>query len=524
MAMEMFQTGFKRDFYQNITENLNHWSTVFLLGPRKCGKTYALKQMERCLDGNVEYVNFKGLSKTESLEKVSSIKHDIVSGKEKVYLLDECTYMYEAELEIMRLADAYTDIEVDGGRTGTKIVFTGSQSVALEAWGQRAFCADTAMVHVGFLTYPEWLRFKGIAEVSDSTYLDYILGTREFCRAESVRAYLDACIRETIDSNAGSRNTVDNMNCEGLSAEWLENLLYLTMYTLHNRVNAQTFFMDTALQEQTEYMLRMKHGRTFSCPQDIVARVQSACYKKTLSVSDEEYPLLKRGMSFLIRCGLVVATPVTDSYTGSIYVLKELESSRCRYPDKDALFSEVNFTIQYPMFYMEILQDILREEMPGKMDKEVLGCVLGPVVECNVRGILPSTGQHEYRSGAMELDYVHPSEGLAVEISVSNKKIAHTLLKKIPEDLPYKKILLTRDSRIPAGDIIRVPYYEFIYGVSSGGRKFLNSLQPACGQREQPAKEISAGSGTYSRPEGKNHGEMPADEQEHDTAEDHDDI
>lgn len=40
------QTGdFKRDMYYDIPSQLNKHNVVFLLGPRKCGKTYALNQI-----------------------------------------------------------------------------------------------------------------------------------------------------------------------------------------------------------------------------------------------------------------------------------------------------------------------------------------------------------------------------------------------------------------------------------------------------------------------------------------------
>ena len=53
---------FKRNFYYDIEKAIEKTNVVFLLGPRKCGKTVALLQLEKSRS-NVKYYNFKKVLK-----------------------------------------------------------------------------------------------------------------------------------------------------------------------------------------------------------------------------------------------------------------------------------------------------------------------------------------------------------------------------------------------------------------------------------------------------------------------------
>lgn len=44
------RTEFKRDFFYKIVNGLDKYNVTFLLGPRKCGKTYALDQIKNNLN------------------------------------------------------------------------------------------------------------------------------------------------------------------------------------------------------------------------------------------------------------------------------------------------------------------------------------------------------------------------------------------------------------------------------------------------------------------------------------------
>ena len=56
------RTDFKRDFFYKIINGLDKYNVTFLLGPRKCGKTYALNQIKNSLDRNIIKYDFKSIS------------------------------------------------------------------------------------------------------------------------------------------------------------------------------------------------------------------------------------------------------------------------------------------------------------------------------------------------------------------------------------------------------------------------------------------------------------------------------
>ena len=122
---------FKRDAFYTIIEQLKVKDIIYLLGPRKSGKTVILKQLNNSKLFNLEYINFKSYIGEDSLEITKRIEEDIINGVNKVYLLDEVTYMFCPEGEIARIAEVYNDAK----ETVTKVILTGSQSIAIEQWG-----------------------------------------------------------------------------------------------------------------------------------------------------------------------------------------------------------------------------------------------------------------------------------------------------------------------------------------------------------------------------------------------------
>ena len=56
---------FKRDFYEQVLNTLDNKDVVFLLGPRKCGKTVMLRQFES-ENSDVRYVDFKAMESSDA--------------------------------------------------------------------------------------------------------------------------------------------------------------------------------------------------------------------------------------------------------------------------------------------------------------------------------------------------------------------------------------------------------------------------------------------------------------------------
>ncbi|MCM1552473.1 MAG: hypothetical protein NC092_07250 [Butyrivibrio sp.] len=127
------------------------------------------------------------------------------------------------------------------------------------------------------------------------------------------------------------------------------------------------------------------------------------------------------------------------------------------------MFEKANISIKYPMFYAEILKEVLLDYMPD----ELKGDILGGIVECHVRGILSQECCYEYHNEGHEVDYVNFAEHKAIEISVRNKAIKDLNFDDLPDT--FTKILLTKDQDFTQADgLIRVPYYKFIFEHSVG--------------------------------------------------------
>ncbi|MBR1439819.1 MAG: ATP-binding protein [Lachnospiraceae bacterium] len=457
--------NFKRDFVYQLKETLNTRDVVFLLGPRKCGKTIGLLQIkEDGSDNEIKYYDFKTLKDNESMDLINAICKDILLGTKVTYLLDEATYIYFAEEEISKIAEARSKAKVDGTAGNTKLVFTGSQSIALRAWGMRAFGNQALYFETSFLTYPEWLRFKNIQEKSEQSYCDFIQGTKEFYDDfESVEAYLEACLAETVYSNARSRNAIYGNDCDLTDASILLDVLYSTMFTLHDTSSVNNFFSSKHFEERLKYII--KQLDISDMDPFLEKYTQSFIYKYD-SVCRLDIDALKQAYAFLIRCGLITATPIFSEFEQQIDVLKQLETPNTIFKRNGDILGKVNFTINYPMFYVEVIKDILQENLPHDLP----GYLLGSIVECHVRGLLDSNGAyefHEQEGMEREIDYVNDRKKMAVEITISNKNVQKNVHLNMIEDYKgYDKILLSKNINDVVDGIKRIPYYEFIYDLS----------------------------------------------------------
>ena len=122
------------------------------------------------------------------------------------------------------------------------------------------------------------------------------------------------------------------------------------------------------------------------------------------------------------------------------------------------------------MFYVDLIQNVLKDRKISELPKDLLG----NIVECHVRSLLPKTGSFEYRSDTgTEINYVS-NEGYVIEISVSNKRMRNVNLNELPDD--YTKILLTKDTTEETDGIQCIPYYQFIYD-NSVGKELVEQLK-----------------------------------------------
>ena len=73
---------FKREMFFEVKNALQQHNVIFLLGPRKCGKTIALMQLNKELPTS-ELYDFKKVTKEESMDLVNRIIFSIKTSIDK---------------------------------------------------------------------------------------------------------------------------------------------------------------------------------------------------------------------------------------------------------------------------------------------------------------------------------------------------------------------------------------------------------------------------------------------------------
>lgn len=478
---------FKRSFYFDVEKSIEDNSITFILGARKCGKTVCMKQLEVELP-NAEYYDAKQMSDDDTVDLIDEIADCIKNNEKRVFLVDEATYLLRPEQAIAKIANAFTDCK----NTNTKVVFTGSQSVALEAWASRAFAGNAMSIYADFLSYPEWLAYKKIDEVSESTYNQFILGTREFYSDfVSLDMYLKGCLEETIQSNYKTSNVIFHNNCDALNERILKNVLYAALVAQADRRTLQNFFDRDGLLKKIHSSLKEAYSAVGG--DTLRNRIDDILSERIIGYSSTDFETLKQSYIFLQKCGLVTLTYVS-SETHNFENIVDVSNDLCKWDEnkiknKNELFSRVNICIKYPMFYAEILKEVLGEHFPSA----IKGDILGGIVECQVRGLLSQWDCYEYhgmcREGELqkehEVDYVNFARQEAVEISVRNKEKKDVHFDDLPKT--FTKILLTKDQDYTQTDgLIKVPYYKFIFEHSVGRELLLNKGSEISHKSTQP--------------------------------------
>lgn len=444
---------FKRNFYYAVEKAISESSVTFLLGARRCGKTVCLKQLQdKFSAGNefdeVSYVDTKRelASTSDKSLFINEVRKAVENNEKNLFLIDEVTYLNQPDCAIMDVQDAFTSFH----NTNTKVVFTGNPSRALECWGHRAFAGDAIFIRTDFLSYPEWLAFKGMTEVSEETYERFVRGTREFYSDfHGTKEYLQDCLDETAVSNSRAAELILNNDCGGLNADKLSDVLHASLVSSLGQKHLQ----DTV---------------TKLSPEEITER-----YGNYQDMSAYE---LRRALQFLHNCGLITITYVSSSFDVKPYVVQDFLNEAQAW-SKPEILKNLNISIKYPMFYVDLLENILKERFSEKLPENLLG----RIAENHVRAILPDTGCFKYRDPqGREIDYVRKNTKKAIDILVENKKLSSTHFDVLPDG--YEKILLTKGNKGKQGDIECVPYYQFIYD-NSEGRELVNIRRENGGEK-----------------------------------------
>ena len=91
-----------------------------------------MKQLNKALNNSL-YFNLKEMLEDDIVDLTDKIKEDIEQNKDVVYLIDGATYFTFSRKSNCNDCISY----VDADNSNTKVVFAGSQSVALETWANR---------------------------------------------------------------------------------------------------------------------------------------------------------------------------------------------------------------------------------------------------------------------------------------------------------------------------------------------------------------------------------------------------
>lgn len=452
---------FHRDFYNLMLDSIDNNSVTFLLGTRKCGKTVCLHQLHDAIP-NSQYIDFKTIPNLpDKIDIFRNILDSIKNDKKMTYLLDEITYVPDAEARICEIAGKFSEFH----NMKTKVVFTGSQSVALNSWADRAFAGNAGKISVDFLTYPEFLRYKGLNEITPDTYNQFLYEVSDFYKFNSIEDYLKGCMEETVISNTNATNYLFDNDCDLIydKSDLLVNLCYQTMFTLHNHVNVETFFKDNKLRDS---IIGTFHETCRQIGNDAIAsKIESSFIGSYNSIKTQDTDTLKQALVFLKKCGLITITSVTRDLENVPDTYRSFRLDKTDVNSKKDLFKKYNITINHPMFYVQILKDVLKEDMPEQLPKNVLGSIM----ECHARGLLPQGFEfhttYTDKNGKeikAEIDYINPANSLAIEFTIS---ASHNKYFEILPDY-FNFVCLTKNENTNRNNIKYINYCSFLYNLS----------------------------------------------------------
>lgn len=435
-TMDFFETKndyvFQRYFVKDLKDFLqSNYNVLFSMGPRKCGKTVALKQLAK--EFRAEYHDFKVESGKDTVIK---IEQSILQNEEKIYLLDEITYKEFADRDLARWASDFDDVV----NTKTKIIVTGSQSLAIRSWGHRAFSSTAKYLDISFLSYSEWLAYEE-KQACTETFNQFIWNTETFYKFSSIREYLQSCIDETIVSNSKSLNILFNNDCEDLTVDLLVAVLYTVMFTLHNHVSVQSYKNSRLVPESIKYWFNQEISLD-ACKQ------LDSIYS---GLKGMNYEVFKKAIWFLVKTGLITLTYFSQGIEDVVDIEMELTTSYGKCKSISEFFKHFNVCIKYPMFYISLLKEL---GCTGKLP----GPLIGSVVECYIRGLL-GTISYEYRKNDKEIDFIDYSSKVAIEFSISGERVRDTNFSLLGEG--WTCFLLTKDQE-GTEEIQRIPYWKYV--------------------------------------------------------------
>lgn len=425
--MSYTQYNFKRDFFYEAENAIENSSITFITGPKKCGKTVCLRQLADA-DENALYINMKYDFDTDKKRNdvVSGVVNSIASGQKIVYLIDDAEYMTLPDKDIAKIAGAYSKYD----NQCTKVVFVGGHSESLEFWGHIACGGNASFIRIGFLSFSEWLSFKGITDVSERSYADFLHGCKEFCQGfDNTEKYLQDYLDETAELAEKPIEYITGAEAESVDVNTILSVLCSSIKEQINKAD--------------------------------ISENHTGNLEK--SVSESNYDC-KNAIRFLSDNKLATLTYITDKPTADPYITQKfLKPSNELYRNPE-VFSRLRLTVDYPMFCIDLIKNTIKVANSDKISDDILRII----VTAHIRSLLSCSGVFEYENSPVSTVFIGNS-GYSVEVLLSDDIALSHSFDSVPED--YEKIILTRSREEALNNVRLIPYYRFIFDRSDNRKK-----------------------------------------------------
>ena len=357
---------------------------------------------------------------------VSGVVNSIANGQKIVYLIDDAEYTALPDKDIAKIAGAYSKYD----NQCTKVVFAGGHSELLEFWGHIACGGNASFIRTGFLIFSEWLSFKGIADVSERSYADFLHGCKEFCQGfDNTEKYLQDYLDETAELAEKPIEYITGAETESVNVNTILDVLCSSLKEQINNAD--------------------------------ISKIHTGNFEKSVSVSDYD---CKKAIRFLSDNKLATLTYITDKPTADPYITQKfLKPSNELYRNPE-VFSRLRLTVDYPMFCIDLINSATKVANPDKISDDILRII----VTAHIRSLLSCSGVFEYENSPVSTVFIGNS-GYSVEVLLSDDIAFSHSLDSVPED--YEKIILTRNREEALNNVRLIPYYRFIFDRSVNRKK-----------------------------------------------------
>ncbi|MDT3843433.1 MAG: AAA family ATPase [Bacillota bacterium] len=364
---------FKRNICSDLILSSVNNPITFLLGPKRCGKTVSLKQLDAQFS-NAEYINFTALSDDQKLDAYDEICSSIRQDENKTYLLDEITHSFMPELEIKEISELFFET----ANTHTHLVITGNPSFVLEIWAYRAFGGNTAFIRTDYLTYDEWLKYRYFKNEGDGypTYAKFLVEVAVFHHLTSLKDHLASCISDACISNRNTTNVVWGNDVYRIEED-IDSLLdicYLSLFSI-----TDTLSFPNINTKQPSGIRQILHHFARACK----GLGKPVLEEKLVNAFAEHYDhfrktdpaLLKQGIRFLYLNGILSVITAPEDPDTLIDILRDLKTCDPKRNYNNDLFARYHFYFRHSLFYVLVLKDLWGDQYPGELPQALAECI-----------------------------------------------------------------------------------------------------------------------------------------------------